>query len=643
MKIHKKLIVLVGVGMLLIMVITILSLQNITAVFSGTTRGVGHISLEVQRMWRIEKEMGSMSMYVHDFLAGGDGKYRGRYEASRAVARRMLNDMSTMDLGRKDMTLLASVVADFNELEKKTDRIFSLRDPLGADRTLAYNLMVEMDGLMEWMGRDIEKYKQESAAQMDDLTGGLRGLMVRVNVMFVVLLAAAVAFLLAFGLYLYQKVSLPLGDLWEGTEEISRGNLGYRIRSHGESDIAKLAERFNEMAGRLKGSYEDLERKLLARTKELAALNSVALALGRTGDMRDTLQNSLLKIVESLSGMEPRGGVFVCEPDGSALRLAAHVGLGRDFVRQEGVIRMGECLCGVVAQTGKLLYTGQCCNDPRHTRGDAGEEHAHIIIPIKSRGKTLGVVFLYPAKQFTINPSDIQLFDAIGSQLGIAVENARLYGEVKESSEKFWDLFENSRDIICTADGAGVLTAVNESMTRFLGYAKTELLGKSIFDFLTEDGAGIARRAMAGQRDGLRQPMEFEVVRRDGSHAFVEVSVREMRKDQKPVGFQISARDVTEQKQLREMLVKAERLAAIGQMGIAVRHEINNPLTTVIGNIELILDRHGEMPEDLKTRLQAVLENALRIAEIVKRLHEIKHEKTVEYVDGVKMTDLKKR
>jgi C4-dicarboxylate-specific signal transduction histidine kinase len=131
--------------------------------------------------------------------------------------------------------------------------------------------------------------------------------------------------------------------------------------------------------------------------------------------------------------------------------------------------------------------------------------------------------------------------------------------------------------------------------------------------------------------------------RDDGSHAFVEVSAREMRKDQKPVGFQISARDVTEQKQLREMLVKAERLAAIGQVGIAVRHEINNPLTTVIGNIELILDRHGEMPEDLKTRLQAVLENALRIAEIVKRLHEIKHEKTVEYVDGVKMTDLKKR
>jgi two-component system NtrC family sensor kinase len=107
-----------------------------------------------------------------------------------------------------------------------------------------------------------------------------------------------------------------------------------------------------------------------------------------------------------------------------------------------------------------------------------------------------------------------------------------------------------------------------------------------------------------------------------------------------PFGFQMAARDVTEQKSLRELLLQAERLSAIGQIGIAVRHEINNPLTTVIGNAELLLER-PEADGDLRKRLELILDNALRIAEIVKRLQEIKKERTIDYVRGTKMTDLR--
>jgi signal transduction histidine kinase len=71
-----------------------------------------------------------------------------------------------------------------------------------------------------------------------------------------------------------------------------------------------------------------------------------------------------------------------------------------------------------------------------------------------------------------------------------------------------------------------------------------------------------------------------------------------------------------------------------------MRHEINNPLTTVIGNAELLLERYEEAGSDLKKRLELILENAVRIAEILKRLQDIKRVRTVEYVEGVKMTDL---
>lgn len=640
MKIHKRLIVLVGLGMLLIVTITVFSLQNITFVFSHTMKGMERISRDVRRIWNIEKKIEGMSRAVHDFIESGEEAYRSSYETSRAAVQRMLDEMSSLDLSRHEMEVLASIMSDFHGMERKAGRIFALASPAGADRTLAMNLWREMDGLLRWMENDIEKYKEESALRLDDTGRDLRSTKIRINILFGVILLTSMSFLFGFGFYIHRKVSMPLSDLWEGAEAVSRGNLDYQVRLHGESDIVRLGERFNEMAQKLRISYADLERKLLDRTKQLAALNSVALALGQAGNLKAVLQKSLVKVLESLTGMEPRGGIFLTDPDGERLRLFANVGLSPEFVQQEETIHMGECLCGAVAQTGELLFTEEGCADPRHTRNASGGAHSHIIIPIKSRGLVLGVIFLYPEKHFTLRPSDIQMLDTIGAQLGMAVENLRLYGEVKESSEKYWDLFENSREIMFTMDTSGVLTSVNESTEKFFGYSKVELTGMNVLDFLAGEGKETARRALAGESVSAMGLIEFEVLKRDGSRAFVEISGRNMYQNRVLAGFQVAARDVTEQKTLREMLVKAERLAAIGQVGVAVRHEINNPLTTVIGNVELLLERHNGSRDDLKARLQVVLSNALRIAEIVKRLQDIRQDKTVEYLKGVKMTDL---
>jgi PAS domain S-box-containing protein len=633
--------VLVGLGMLLILLITILSLQDISGAFSHTTRELAQSSLEYEKIWDVEKSIADLSLALHSFVETGNEAYKKTYAAALLDVRQTLNDISSISLSQRETTIIKSLIVDIQEMEKKADRILSLRSPAGKNRVPAQNLLTGLDSLFMRLEKDIVMYQNDHAAHMGMIVNQIRDNKVRTSLLFVMILCTSAGFLLAFGMYIRRKVSAPLNDIWMGTEEISRGNLDYQMKLRGDGDIARLGERFNQMAQKLQGSYADLERKLFNRTRNLAALDSVALALSHTGNLKDVLDKSLLKILDSLSDIEPKGGVFLCDPGGDVMRLIAQKGLEPAFVRQEETINMGECLCGMVAQTGEMLFTEQGCTDPRHTRLLGEERHSHIIIPMKSRGVVLGVIFLYPKKGFELKPSDVQMLEAIGVQLGMAVENLRFYAEVKESSEKYWDLFENARDILFTMDAKGRLTAVNKATEKFSGYSKVELAGESVLDFLTPEGADAAKRLLAGEHKGTNRIIEFEVVKKDGSHAFIEVSARKMFRGRQAVGFQVSARDITERKNIRELLVKAERLGAIGQVGIAVRHEINNPLTTVIGNAELLIERYEDADPDLKARLDIILNNAIRIAEIVKRLEGIKQDKVVEYLRGVTMTDLK--
>jgi len=643
MKLHRRIIGLVGLGMLLIIAITASALQELTTVYLRTTHDVQNLSEQFRRIWEVEQQIEDMHRALHGIAETGEARYRKSIDASRAAVHEAFRNMSQASLSQREMKVLGSLMADFTEMERKSERVIVLAGGSAEKRNMTANLLIELDNLQQWMTNDIGKYKEENAELSRTVMGRLHRDKIEISVLFIAILGSSIGFLLVFGLYLYRRVSVPLNDLWLGTEAISKGDLDHRIPVHKNSEIAYLAERFNEMARMLKGSYEELEQRLLDRIQKLAALDSVALALGKSESLQDMLQTALHLVITKLSDLEPKGGIFLCEPDNEMLRLAVHLGLSPEFTEQEETIRMGECLCGQVAQSGEILYTEKCSNDTRHTRmqTDADSDHSHIIVPLKSRGIVLGVMFLYPGRSYSLKPSDIQMLDSIGAQLGMAIENFRFYSEVKESSEKYWDLFEHSHEILCILDKEGQFTVVNKAAEVFLRASKIELTGRSVYDFLTEAGAALVRRVLTGDPRERRQTFELEIKKGDGSRAFVEVSGRRISRDRTVTGFQVAVRDVTEQKRLREMLLEAERIAAVCQLGIAVRHEINNPLTTVIGNAELLLERAGEGDAELQKRLDVILNNALRIAEIVKQLEGIKKDKVVEYLEGVKMTDIK--
>ncbi len=175
--------------------------------------------------------------------------------------------------------------------------------------------------------------------------------------------------------------------------------------------------------------------ELRARNAELTALQEVSEVASHSTSMDELLKQVLVKIAEiGMLGRCRVGGVLMVE--GERLRLASYVGSpSSEFLRAHENLHIGECLCGVVAQTGKILISTNCNNDGRHTIRYSGmPSHGHVIVPLRVMDRVVGVIYFYLPADTEIDERMQHTLLAIGEQVGTAIENMRLYERTKELS-----------------------------------------------------------------------------------------------------------------------------------------------------------------------------------------------------------------
>jgi len=182
----------------------------------------------------------------------------------------------------------------------------------------------------------------------------------------------------------------------------------------------------------LEARGRELETQVVNRTRELAALNAVASVVSRSLDLERVLTNSLDKMLEVME-MEA-GGIYLLRKDDQVLTIAAHKGLGTQFVAAIDNLKIAEGLSGHVALTGEPLIVQDLSKDPRLTRSavkDSGFQSL-AIAPLVSRAKVLGTLFVVTRRDREFSQQDIDLLISVGDQVGVAVGNAHLYEQAQQ-------------------------------------------------------------------------------------------------------------------------------------------------------------------------------------------------------------------
>ncbi len=126
-----------------------------------------------------------------------------------------------------------------------------------------------------------------------------------------------------------------------------------------------------------------------------------------------------------------------------------------------------------------------------------------------------------------------------------------------------------------------------------------------------------------------------------GEDCFLDISAIPITKNGSPVGLIQVMEEVTNQVNIEKQLIKSEKLALIGQIAVTMNHEINNPLTSIIGNCQCLLFKSDELDEDITIRLKKIEDNAKRIGAITEKLNRLKVIRSKPYLtDAIKMLDL---
>ena len=208
----------------------------------------------------------------------------------------------------------------------------------------------------------------------------------------------------------------------------------------------------------------------------------------------------------------------------------------------------------------------------------------------------------------------IMYFDGIMEDI---TERKKMENEIKRVAIEWQATFDSITDLVSIVDRDFRLVRVNRAFADAFGKRPKELLGKPCYEVAHKTNGPIAN---CPRQETLqtKKPASAEFFEPTLGIYLEETTSPILNEKGELIGSVGVARDITERKRAQEQLMLTDRLASIGELASGIAHELNNPLTSVIGFSQLLMER--DIADDMKEDLSLINSEAQRTAGIVKNL-----------------------
>jgi len=234
-----------------------------------------------------------------------------------------------------------------------------------------------------------------------------------------------------------RRLTRPVLDLTQAARQVAAGDFEHTVSITTHDELQELGQQFNEMSAQLRDSYADLDKRVASRTQELATLNAVAAVVSQSLNLGRILEDALGKIIPELGFAA--GAAFVLsdsDDEDGVLKLMTSVNISSDALaalaaRVPEVLerRLREPGRGAQALELDVLASGDSLNALK-----AAGWRSAVEIPLTAKGTVFGALLLFAADEMELTPEQLASLSGLGNQIGMAVDNARLYAQAEESA-----------------------------------------------------------------------------------------------------------------------------------------------------------------------------------------------------------------
>lgn len=250
----------------------------------------------------------------------------------------------------------------------------------------------------------------------------------------VVLLALGVIFPVLVTSYGVRHITNPIQKLIRASEQLTAGEFKQRIEVNTGDEIETLANQFNLMSAELDESYTSLEKKVADRTRELAILNSIISVASHSLQIQEILEDALSNTVEQMGFAI--GLAFKLEANPNPPVLIAQRGIEPTIAIYllHRYIRAIQGTTAAFPEKVTVFGIDDLQDDQLKNQLSQLDLQGFVYIPLSTKGRQLGFFILGKHEPGQLSPEQHSLLSSIGKQVGVAMENARLFEQAEQAA-----------------------------------------------------------------------------------------------------------------------------------------------------------------------------------------------------------------
>lgn len=233
-----------------------------------------------------------------------------------------------------------------------------------------------------------------------------------------------------------------------------------------------------------------------------------------------------------------------------------------------------------------------------------------LVVPLVARRVVSGSVAIGgPEERYGAH--DLAILEAFAAQASLALESAHIVDQVDTGKRSWADTVDAISLAICLVDEMGRVRRANRSFAELVRAAATDVAGRPWLALVPPSwGEGIQAALDAAEP-------AHEIDLRTGDRSYSVTAFRSGHGDQS-MRILVFA-DRTERRRLHEQLIQSEKMSAVGQLVAGVAHDLNNPLASVLGFADFLVES-PDVPASLREPIRVIQQESLRAATIVRNL-----------------------